>query len=342
MRVNVKTGLFTLDQALTQPLSPIDWDVEPLIAHGNRVVVYGEFGCGKSWVLLDLGLHLALGIDWLDTFKVSRPQTVLYIDEEMSKRTLQTRLHQITSGLGAADKANEVRFYWCSHLGLKLFSRLAVEDLLEQLKGMGIVPDVVIVETLRRVICGSENEASDVGRMWEAAEPFVETNTTFILSHHMKKPNPKVNGSARHKFSGSTDILAGADSGYAISKTAKDGLTIECVKLRDAEESEPFAIGLFDAPERAAKAVELRYLGTKGGVEKSPLVLAEGVKALCARTVPGAEYRTSDLLGFLVSNFSQSTAERAVRECETLGVFRKVSHGRYCRTAQAVLSVSTG
>ena len=104
MHVDVTKGLFSLNDALTKELPPIDWDVEPLIAHGNRVVVYGEFGCGKSWVLLDLAIHLALGMDWLDTFKVSRPHKVLYIDEEMRNRTLQTRVHKVAGGLGGDER----------------------------------------------------------------------------------------------------------------------------------------------------------------------------------------------------------------------------------------------
>jgi hypothetical protein len=247
----------------------------------------------------------------------------------------------VAGGLGVVGKAQDIQLWCHSHLGLKFSSRYEVESILKQLKELGIVPDVVIVETLRRVICGSENEAADVGRMWEAAEPFLDSNTTLILSHHMKKPNPKVGGSARHKFSGSTDILAGADTGYAISKSAKDGLTVECVKLRDAEESEPFAIGLFDLPETAMRAVELRYLGTKGGSEKSTLVLEEAVKVLRNQTEPGMEYQTSELLGLLEGRFSRTTAERTVRECETLGVLKKRSRGRYCRMSEPSLAGSS-
>jgi hypothetical protein len=40
MLINLDRGLFTLETVLKEPLPPIDWDVEPLIAHGNRVVVY--------------------------------------------------------------------------------------------------------------------------------------------------------------------------------------------------------------------------------------------------------------------------------------------------------------
>jgi hypothetical protein len=36
--------LRSLETLLSAPLPPTDWLVEPLIANGNRVLVYGEWG----------------------------------------------------------------------------------------------------------------------------------------------------------------------------------------------------------------------------------------------------------------------------------------------------------
>jgi RecA-family ATPase len=59
--------------------------IEPLIAQGERSVIYGEYGSLKSWILLDMAMHMAAGKDWLGHFKISKPRKVLYIDEEMAK-----------------------------------------------------------------------------------------------------------------------------------------------------------------------------------------------------------------------------------------------------------------
>jgi hypothetical protein len=44
-----------------EPDEPVDWLVKDLIVNGDRVLVYGEPGAMKSWLLLDLSLHLAQG-----------------------------------------------------------------------------------------------------------------------------------------------------------------------------------------------------------------------------------------------------------------------------------------
>src|SRR6478672_1253810 len=71
--------LIAFDTIMHEPLPPVDWLVESLIPNGSRSVVFGEFGCMKSWLLLDLGLHIAAGKHWLDQFAIPKPKSVLYI-----------------------------------------------------------------------------------------------------------------------------------------------------------------------------------------------------------------------------------------------------------------------
>jgi hypothetical protein len=326
MLINLDRRLFRLETVLKEPLPPIDWDVEPLVAHGNRVVVYGEFGCGKSWALLDLAIHLALGDSWLDRFTIAQPRSVLYLDEEMPDRTLRTRLKKLANGLGLPDSAC-IPLWLGSHLGLKLGAPHAIDYLLAELRKYDIDPDVIIVETLRRVITGSENDAEDVGRMWDALDPLVRADKTLILSHHMRKPSQNGSGAVRHKASGSTDILAGADAGFAVTRSTKDSMTIECVKSRVVEEPPAFMVGLFDVPDQA-DAVELRYLATKEEAEKDPKLIDAAVELIRRHVEPGKQYRTGQLQAMLKdAGFTPITAERAVRDCEPLGVLVKVGRG---------------
>src|SRR5262245_38420959 len=90
--------LISFREIMTAPLLPINWLIEALIAVGDRIVVYGEFGALKSWVLLHLALHLAAGRPWLGKFGVPRPHSVLYIDEEMNERTLRRRIKRLGRG----------------------------------------------------------------------------------------------------------------------------------------------------------------------------------------------------------------------------------------------------
>lgn len=52
--------LLSLKDLLEEEVA-LDWDVEGLILQGERVLICGEPGAMKSWLLLDLGLALSTG-----------------------------------------------------------------------------------------------------------------------------------------------------------------------------------------------------------------------------------------------------------------------------------------
>jgi RecA-family ATPase len=139
------------------------WDVEPLIVQGDRVIIHGEFGSLKSWLLLHLGLNLAAGHSWLGKFSISQPRRVLYVDEEMNERTLRRRVKRL--GQRASLTNIPIPFQMLSRVGVG-FDEKGADKLLKALAGAGFDPDVIIVDALRRVLLGNENQAEDVGQFW--------------------------------------------------------------------------------------------------------------------------------------------------------------------------------
>jgi len=258
---------------MSEPLQPIKWLVEPLIADGDRVVLYGEFGSFKSWVLPSLALHLAADRPWLDKFPIPQPKRVLYIDEEMHPHTLKRRIQRLALGMGQSSKLLPLRFL--SRYGVRL-DTVGATRLLSELQGKEFDPEVVIVETLRRVLPGNENEASDVGEFWRAVAPLAK-DRTLIISHHMRKRSPMASASPRERASGSTDILAGADAAFAIQRIGADALVMECTKLREAEEPEPFVVSLYDQTQDGP--IELHFDGARTQYE------AEGGRTEQARRI---------------------------------------------------------
>ena len=78
--------------------------------------------------------------------------------------------------------------------------------LLDELHCRGLDPDVIIIETFRRVLVGGENEADRVAEFWRQVEPLQRAGKTVIISHHMKKPS-NFGSQVRYQASGSTDII---------------------------------------------------------------------------------------------------------------------------------------
>src|SRR5262245_36226998 len=92
--------LVSFEVLMAAPHEPVPWLLDPLIAVGDRVIVYGEWGSYKSWMLQALALALAAGRSFLDKFPVDGPRRVLYVDEEMSKRLFTRRLQRLAQGMG--------------------------------------------------------------------------------------------------------------------------------------------------------------------------------------------------------------------------------------------------
>jgi AAA domain len=167
-QVRVKAGkmltlpLISLTDVMEQELEPISWVVEPLIAAGERVLVYGKPTAMKTWLLIHLGLHLAAGADWLKDFKVPRPVSVLYVDEEMNVRTLRRRIRLTAEGAR--------------------FDADDAQGFAEVLARLPITAEMIIIESLRRVLVGNENEAWCIADFWRNVQEAIGKDPTFILT----------------------------------------------------------------------------------------------------------------------------------------------------------------
>jgi len=328
--------VFSLSKFLQAPMPQIDWLIDPLIAHGNRVMFYGESGCGKSWIMLDLALAIAGGKPWLNHYTIPQPRRVLYLDEEMSPTLLQRRIKQLAGEV--PEDANVPDTLWFgSHLGIHFTEALNTQALLTDLQANGIDPDVIIADTFRKVFIGNENDAGEVGRFWDSIEPFQTAGKTFIVCHHMKKPSPQGSTGLKHMASGSTNLVGQVDAAYAVSRRSKDTMILECVKSRDTEEPPPFTVGLCDIEDDTPR-VELRYLGTKEGPQDNPSRIQQGVECIRELLKESAQesYTTKELNDRLISKgLSEKTAERVRTVCGSQGILEKIGKGLWRRTLLA-------
>ena len=320
--------MISFSSIIRDPLPPIEWAIEPLIPHSTRTVLFGEFGSMKSWLLLDLGLHLAAGCSWLDRFDIKVPRKVLYMDEEMSQLETRRRIKRLAAG--AEFTAPDLPFRLSSQLGER-FRDGSIEMLLKRLQDIEFDPDVIIVETLRRVLDGNENEATDVSGFWSNVSPLMAAGKTFIVSHHMRKPNTSGwEDHTRHRASGSTDILAGADSAFAIRKAGDYRVQIECVKFRAGKTPDPFSIMMCDG-EGEDEPITLHYEESQDvGI---PLKELERVIQLIQEyltTASGGEAWTKEIKEHLDTNgVKKRTGERALEECKQRGLTEHVRKGRW-------------
>ena len=233
------SSLLHLSDILTHPILPITWDIVHFLPSRRRCVIYGEYGALKTWLLLDMALHLVIGEPWLG-HEVPLPKSVLFIDEEMAEEDLRRRLKLLADGLPQLH--GEPKFAALSRAGVT-FDTYGALKLLKLLENQQFNPDIVIVESFTRVMPGNENLAGEVAAFWRNLEP-ISREKTLVMSHHMSKPQDTPRD-VRNRARGSVDILAGSDVAWALL-IGEPGKTTEmvCVKQRSEEMGRGFTVQL--------------------------------------------------------------------------------------------------
>jgi hypothetical protein len=325
--------LHDFQSIVNQPLQPPDWVIESLIVQGERTVIYGEYGSLKSWILLDMAMHIAAGQDWLGHFKIPKPRKVLYIDEEMAKSTLDRRVQRLA--LGSSLNTLPLEFKVFSNIGVS-FDSNAAQKLLAELAFHRFDPDVIIIETLRGVLVGSENEARDVNAFWKYVKPLCRAGKAIIIAHHMKKPHVQFKQAARNLFSGHTSIISNTDAAFSITRVpGKQGhVSIRGEKSRDTTEVGDFEVRLDADPTNLAGSARidlvsppppLGSLATGAGTQVGSQVTAQQAPSKTAlakdfiedelatatnRTLPPKEIKRLAA----AAGHSERTVERALKE----------------------------
>jgi hypothetical protein len=90
---------FTAGGAKPEP-APRPYLVDRLIPEGVTTLLYGHGGIGKSYVLVHLAIHVALGLPWLGL--ATQPRPVLLVDAELDPEESLRRCYQVARGLGLA------------------------------------------------------------------------------------------------------------------------------------------------------------------------------------------------------------------------------------------------
>lgn len=309
-------------------MASIEWVVNPVVARGERVLIYGEYGSFKTWLLLHMGLHIAAGRKWLGEFEIPKPRAVLYVDEEMSEQTTVLRVKQLLAG--GQLPTDGMSFMLSSREGV-LFTEAGGRVLLDRVYRAEYKPEVVIIDSMRATLVGSENEQMDVIAFWRALEPLMQTGLTVIIAHHMRKPREEGLDSVRYRASGSTAIISGSDSAWALSRTGGQGSTakMQAIRIRMAQEPPPFMVEFSFNGETGPVSAKLGLPPEEASQGGRAVLIIMGRLGM-GPAATGALKATCEAEGVPIR-----TIERAIASLEEQGRITKVGgkHGEWQKTS---------
>jgi RecA/RadA recombinase len=295
--------LLTIDDI--DALPDLDFLIESILPCGSIGILYGEPGCGKTFVALSMAMSIATGIPWLG--RRTRKGAVLYIAAEgmfgfKYRLRAYKRLHEVEGA--------DVRFL---PEGIQLGDDESLKALLDQLAEEEFKPDLVIFDTLARMTVGSEeNSAREMGEVVKAADELRRNlHATVLLIHHTRKDGTSERGSSALR--GAADVM------IELKKwaDAERIVVARCAKMKDAEEFADIHIGLekvdLDGGHSSLVAVHAAQNGatSPSGEQKHVEKLAE----ILDRDFPeGASHGRLELAFREQTGSSESTFDRALRE----------------------------
>lgn len=216
-----------LTTAAIRALPPPEWLIDGYLTRNSLALLYGPSGTYKTFLGLDLALHVATGTWWHQN-EVARPGRVLYVIAEG------------VSGIGARLDA------WQQHHRLYDLERYAPISWLPRAVNLTdrmevaafadiasrIEPDLVVFDTLARCSIGAEeNSARDMGILVDHLDAIRRKTGACILSiHHSGKD-------AASGARGSSALRAGMDT--ELEMATGDPLVLKVRKQKDAAESAP-------------------------------------------------------------------------------------------------------
>ncbi len=223
--------VLSLDQ-LREQASNVKWLVKHVVPAESIGLMFGGSGTFKSFIAIDLALHIAHGLPWLG--KKTKRGTVLIVAAEGG------------SGLWKRVVAwhRERRLQWA---GAPVYVVPQALDLgvdssrvISAAEALGIRPELVIVDTLSQTFSGEENSAGEVsGYLRELSHWFRETwQAAVVVIHH-------TGHQATERPRGSSALRANVDFMFGVFRDEKEMLaTVECVKQKDGDLMDPVSFSL--------------------------------------------------------------------------------------------------
>ena len=163
--------------------------INGILRKGHKMIISGASKSGKSFLLIELGLAVALGKPWIG-YRCEKGK-VLYINLEVDSASF---LHRVRAVHEAHGVKNVKGFHVWNLRGEHAEVKSLTPRLIRRAKTAGY--SLIIIDPIYKINEGDENSASEMGRFFNQLDYICkELNAAIVLCHHHSK------GSQGGKFS---------------------------------------------------------------------------------------------------------------------------------------------
>jgi RecA-family ATPase len=171
---------------------PMGWMIKDVLPRAEVVMVYGESGSGKSFVVLDLGGAVARGTEWRGK-RTKKGRVVYVVAEGAAGFRNRLKAYAAKHGIDLTDLD-----VWVIHAAPNMLLKEDALDVCKSILASGGA-DLVIVDTFAQVTPGAnENAAEDMGKALAHCRGIhVATGAVVLLVHHSGKDQSRARAAGR-------------------------------------------------------------------------------------------------------------------------------------------------
>lgn len=230
---NTKKSLEILLRKDIESMQPMEYLLERHVPKGGLGFLYGAPGAGKSFLALDMALHLAYGRkDWHgDECRGSQNGWVIYLAREGSAG-FKARIHAWEQNAILHDpNPDECRFALIRET-LNFMQPEDVHRLIQAVESANLKPiDLIVVDTVSRVIPGAdENLQKDMTLFVTACEALQQRFNCAVMGVHHAGKSGQMRGST--VFQGAGDFVLTLQKDDRNPRDVK----LHCAKQKDIED----------------------------------------------------------------------------------------------------------
>jgi hypothetical protein len=202
--------------------------IKGLVPTGSLVVVWGPPKCGKSFLVTDMALHIALGREYRGR-KVSQG-TVIYITCE-GQSGFPARIEAYRQYRMGEDEEAPSFYLLSTRLDLVSEADRLVFEITAQL-GI-VIPALIVIDTLNRSLTGSENSDEDMSAYILACDKLRERfKCAVMIIHHC--------GIDGTRPRGHTSLQGAVDAQIAVCKDEAKNVVAKVEYMKDGPDDAQF------------------------------------------------------------------------------------------------------
>jgi hypothetical protein len=244
----------------TEP-PPLDPIIEGMFEKTDKVALIGSPKLRKSFLALQMALHIAAGRDLL-AWKIPKRRKVLLVQMEMKTSHFHRRLKKMTQTLGITRAVIESNLHIVNGRG----KTVDMAEIAAHARAFGA--EVIIFDPLYKLAQGDENSAQDMKPILAEFDRLAEmTGAAVLYVHHDPKGTP---GDRNLRDRGAGSGVISRDYDCCIMMTAHrddaDAVVIEVLQ-RNYKPLDPFTIGWCEGTFRVA---DLAAVTAKSGGRTNP------------------------------------------------------------------------